>query len=198
MLGGPNCETIMGQTIHRTFPWVDYVVSGEADDIISPFFQDILRFSRDIPSTQLLRGVFSPGHRESGQYPEAADWRAVKPSLDNLPVPDYDDYFRMLDKLPEIREYILPSLPFESSRGCWWAQKNPCRFCSINGMARVFRSKPYQQVLADLNALQQRYQIDRFLATDSILDLKYFRNLLPTLKEAGQSPTIFSTKRPPY
>ena len=191
VLGGPNCETIMGHTLHQTFPWVDYVVSGEADDIISPFFRDIVRCGQDIPREQLPAGVFGPCHRETGQYPEPSTWRATKPTLADLPVPDYDDYFQTLDNLPEIKPYLLLSIPFESSRGCWWAQKKPCSFCSVSGMARVFRSKPYEQVLRELDSLQQRYHINRFLATDSILDLNYFSDLLPAIRELGSPYHLF-------
>ena len=35
MLGGANCETVMGEATHRCFPWVDYVVSGEADGVVT-------------------------------------------------------------------------------------------------------------------------------------------------------------------
>ena len=191
ILGGPNCETIMGHTLHRSFPWVDYVVSGEADDLIGPFFKDILRYGQDIPREQLPVGVFAPCHRETGRYPRPSRWRAAKPTLEDLPMPDYDDYFRTLDNLPEIKPYLLLSIPFESSRGCWWAQKKPCSFCSVNGTTRVFRSKPYKQVLRELDFLHQRYHINRFLATDSILDLNYFNDLLPAIREQGSPYHLF-------
>jgi magnesium-protoporphyrin IX monomethyl ester (oxidative) cyclase len=31
LLGGANCEASMGQAAKRNFPWIDFVVSGEAD-----------------------------------------------------------------------------------------------------------------------------------------------------------------------
>src|SRR5215471_9683657 len=31
VFGGANCEDVMGVTLHRTFPFVDYVCAGEAD-----------------------------------------------------------------------------------------------------------------------------------------------------------------------
>jgi hypothetical protein len=34
MMSGENCETQMGRATHRAFPWGDYVVSGEADQLI--------------------------------------------------------------------------------------------------------------------------------------------------------------------
>ena len=29
--GGANCETVMGEELHRQYPFIDFVVSGEAD-----------------------------------------------------------------------------------------------------------------------------------------------------------------------
>ena len=191
VLGGPNCETVMGQAIHRHYPWVDYVISGEADDIISPLFADLSRHSRHLTREQLPAGVFAPCHRDAGGYPDAKSWRASKPVLKNSPPPDYDDFFRTLSELPAVNEFLRPSLPFESSRGCWWAQKKPCAFCCVNGMSREFRSRPHEEVLNELETLRQRYRIDRFLATDSILDLRYFQNLLPALKEKGKPYHLF-------
>src|SRR5262249_13110984 len=34
LIGGANCETVMGKTTHQSFPWVDVVVSGEADGLV--------------------------------------------------------------------------------------------------------------------------------------------------------------------
>src|SRR5215469_16331577 len=46
MLGGANCETVMGLTTHRCFHWVDYVVSGEADGLIADLCKLTLRRGR--------------------------------------------------------------------------------------------------------------------------------------------------------
>ncbi|MBF0561885.1 MAG: RiPP maturation radical SAM protein 1, partial [Alphaproteobacteria bacterium] len=32
-MGGANCETEVGRALHTHFPWVDYVFSGECDDL---------------------------------------------------------------------------------------------------------------------------------------------------------------------
>src|SRR5207253_3689489 len=66
MLGGANCETVMGQTTHRCFPWVDFVVSGEADGLISELCRLALDGRRDADPSELPRGVLGPGHRQGG------------------------------------------------------------------------------------------------------------------------------------
>jgi len=47
-IGGTNCESAMGMATRRAFPWVDFVVSGEADEIIVPFVRDVLANGRDV------------------------------------------------------------------------------------------------------------------------------------------------------
>ena len=49
MMGGANCEGVMGLTLHQSFPWVDFVVSGEADRLIVPLCRRILDEGCDIP-----------------------------------------------------------------------------------------------------------------------------------------------------
>jgi hypothetical protein len=33
VMGGANCESEMGLATHREFPWIDYVISGEGDNV---------------------------------------------------------------------------------------------------------------------------------------------------------------------
>ena len=63
----------MGQTTHRNSPWVDYLVAGDADELIVSLFQSILAQGRAIAPDQAARGVLVPDHREAG-YPPPAQW----------------------------------------------------------------------------------------------------------------------------
>ena len=38
ILGGANCDGVMGEALHRSFPWIDVVVRGEAE----PVFGDLV------------------------------------------------------------------------------------------------------------------------------------------------------------
>ena len=67
MLGGANCETVMGEATHRCFPWVDYVVSGEADGLVTELCRLALTRGRDVAATELPRGVLGPAHRQTQQ-----------------------------------------------------------------------------------------------------------------------------------
>ncbi len=179
LLGGPNCEEMMGYATHQSFDWVDYVVSGEADELLPALCRDLLQRGRDIPQGELPGGVFGPELRKDGASRPRLE-RVVVHNLDAVPVPLYDDYFEALNA-SSLAPNIKPGIIFETARGCWWGQKNQCTFCGLCGDAYVYRSKSPQRVLDELNTLRENYQNTKFLAADCILDYKYFETVLPML-----------------
>lgn len=188
MLGGANCEGVMGRATHRAFPWVDYVVSGDADGLIADLCRLVLAAGREVPAAELPAGVFGPVHRSApsaaGMDPQNAP-RAVARDLDSLPVPDFGDYFRTLDG-SSIAGAIRPALPLETSRGCWWGAVRHCTFCGLNGTSMGYRSKSPDRVLAEIRALEERYGIASFEAVDNILDMAFFKTVLPRLAEEAE------------
>ena len=189
LLGGANCEAAMGLATHRCFPWVDYVVSGEADDLICDLVGGILERGLDLDPASQPEGVITPGHRDSGYPPlQGGGPRAMTADLGHLPPPDYDDYFAELKRVPKLAAALSPGLLVESSRGCWWGR---CRFCSLDGRKCGFRSKPPQKMLDELESLEQKHGVDRFLFTDSLMDREYFDQLLPLLAQRPQPYRLF-------
>lgn len=194
MLGGANCETVMGKTTHERFPWVDLVVSGEADSIIAPLCHRILSSGADLPTTELPAHVFAPVHRRSG-YPhvETGDGlpRGTTASLAALPPPNYDDYFfREIDEFL-YREHLRPGIPYESSRGCWWGERSHCTFCGLNGGGMGFRSKGPAQVIEEIDGLVDRYGSRRIETVDNIIDMTYFDSVLPHFAASERKLTMF-------
>jgi ribosomal peptide maturation radical SAM protein 1 len=184
VMGGANCEGVMGQALLGKFPWLDYVVSGEADNLVAPFFEALLqqgRKLREVPYGVLSRGA----PRLAG--PVA---RATISNLDEVPMPDFDDYFLTLDRLG-LRSLVEPSLAVETSRGCWWGQKHHCTFCGLNGHGMGFRSKSPELALEQFHTLSERYDCRQFMMTDNILDMSYFKTVLPQLAESSRRYQIF-------
>jgi ribosomal peptide maturation radical SAM protein 1 len=183
MMGGANCETEMGRVTHRAFPWVDYIVSGEADELIVPLCRAAIDEGRNIAADDLPTGVFGPIHREVG-YPTAKGGdgvpRAIVDSLAGAPTPNYDDYFETLQET-SFKDDLLPAISFESSRGCWWGERSHCTFCGLNGLSMGFRGKAADVVMNDIEKLHARYGATSFHAVDSIIDMHYFDTLLPEL-----------------
>jgi len=193
MMGGSNCETVMGKTTHECFPWVDFAVSGEADELISPLCRQILDNGTEIPAADLPEGVYGPVHRKTA-YPTITGGdgypRAVVDSIDGLPFPDYDDFFEEL-RTNIYRGSIISTLPIETSRGCWWGERSHCTFCGLNGSGMNYRSKSPESVIAEIEHLSDKHNITRFEAVDNILDMKYFETVLPYLEKSEKTFNVF-------
>ncbi|MBT3399551.1 MAG: RiPP maturation radical SAM protein 1 [Rhodospirillaceae bacterium] len=184
MMGGANCETVMGRATHQRYPWVDYVVSGEADALISTLCTGILDRGRDLPAKDMPFGVLGPVHRSEG-YPTVAAGdgvpRAVSADMAKIPLPDYDDYFQALSQSLN-RDIIHPGLPVETARGCWWGERQHCTFCGLNGGSMKFRAKPVDVVLSDFAQLAEKHGFARFEAVDNIMAADFLDTLVPALE----------------
>jgi ribosomal peptide maturation radical SAM protein 1 len=184
VMGGANCEGVMGEALLSKFPWLDFVVSGEADELAPPFFSDLLQHGRGL--RRVPHGVLSrSAPRLSGSVP-----RATVSSLDQSPTPDFDDFFETLDRLG-LRSVVETSLAVETSRGCWWGQKHHCTFCGLNGHGMGFRSKSPERALEQFHTLSERYDCRQFMMTDNILDMSYLKMVLPALAEDSRRYDIF-------
>ncbi len=182
VLGGANCEGEMGLAIHRLFPFVDYVCSGEGDLV----FPRLARHVLEGQTPGELPGIIS---RAAGRTVGSAASVPVM-DLDSLPVPDYSDFIAQRSILGA---EAIPDwhLPLETARGCWWGEKSHCTFCGLNGATLRFRAKSAERALAELAALVEQYQPPRVAAVDNILDLGYFRDVLPRLAEMQLGVELF-------
>jgi ribosomal peptide maturation radical SAM protein 1 len=178
VFGGANWEGEMGEELHRQFPFVDVVCSGEADDSFP-------RLIAGAPLRQTRGIVF----RERGRTVSTGPAPLVR-DLDTLPVPDYDDYFAALEASPA-GAAVTPILLLETSRGCWWGAKHHCTFCGLNGGAMTFRSKTADRALDEIRRLCESYGSRMLSVVDNILDMRYFKTLLPLLAEEELELNLF-------
>ncbi len=180
VLGGASCEDVMGESVLRLFPAVDYVCPGEGETALLNLAQHL--DDAGSPETQI------PGMLSSAQ-PKArkpARWQ----DLDALPTPRYEDWFRQIEqaRLPLSGGDI--EIPIETSRGCWYGAQQHCTFCGLNGDSLFFRSKSPERVIHDIESALQ-YGVNNVNAVDNILDFHYFRTLLPALAERKLPAKIF-------
>lgn len=191
MMGGANCETVMGRATHRQFEWVDFVVSGEADGLIVPLCENILKDGRELSPEQMPFGVLGPRHREHG-YPTTPNGdgipRATTGDINNVPLPLYNDYFAALSNTIN-RNRILPGLSIETARGCWWGERQHCLFCGLNGGSMEFRAKSADAVIEDMETLKARHGFARFEAVDNIMASSFLDTLVPAIK--GRDYNVF-------
>ena len=191
VFGGAACEGQMGIELLRQFPPIDYVFLGEAD-LTFPRVMEQICGGRPVDLPAGVAGRDSVRQSKTAQalpaYPNPAP--AVNPAgsmvreLDELPYPDFDDYFDRLAR-SSLRAEIQPLLFFETSRGCWWGEKHHCVFCGLNGGRLAFRSKGARRAVDELRYLVDRHQVHRACSSDNVLDPHYCDTFLPMLKEAG-------------
>jgi ribosomal peptide maturation radical SAM protein 1 len=175
LVGGSGSFGPMGAALLRSFDVFDVSVTGDVAGSVIP----LLRRLRDGGSLYDIPGIAfrCPDGRVRGNPGARPD------ALDDLPMPDYDDY---------VDQYRRAGLngdlwfPFESSRGCWWGERSVCSFCGLNGENVTYRRKSPAQVGAELEWLHARYGADKFCATDNILPADADKDLLPELARLRQ------------
>jgi ribosomal peptide maturation radical SAM protein 1 len=189
--GGANCEGAMGQQLIRSFPWIDYVCTREGDIAFPALVNQLLRGDEghQIPGVPGDRRRQIPGilSRENCNVLTTPD---LVRNLDDLPTPDYRDYFERLRASEGVLQ-VKPELLIETSRGCWWGAKHHCTFCGLNGDTMHFRSKSAKRAFAELRTLVQEYGVFKVDCVDNILDLKYLDTLFPMLAEAALGVELF-------
>jgi len=189
VVGGSACSGGMGESLLDTFPEIDYVVQGEGERPLSALAGSLLN-----PGTpgQPLPGVVSRSNREGDRW-QVSD-------LDELPIPDYIDYFQSLGRLDPDRRF-LPKIPAEISRGCWWRKRmgqkgtSGCAFCNLNLQWRGYRSKSPRRIAVELDVLADRYQILSISFMDNLLPPRGLERIFEQIRHLGREFRLFSEIR---
>ncbi|MEM8931357.1 MAG: RiPP maturation radical SAM C-methyltransferase [Acidobacteriota bacterium] len=192
-LGGANFQSGMGRPYIEHYDFIDFVATAEADDTFGELCAslDAVHAGRaehvDVPPGFLYRD--GDAVRESSG---AAPFR----KLDDVPTPDYDDYFRIAAKVDRggpstPGEPSQPWIMLEASRGCWWGQKAHCVFCGLNGATMEFRRKDWRRVATEVEELRHRYGDHPLQFADNILGMSYFDDLLPHWAATDPRPAKF-------
>ncbi|MDH3394448.1 MAG: hypothetical protein OEL66_10610, partial [Desulfobulbaceae bacterium] len=120
VFGGSSCAPRVARSLLSTFQEIDYAIIGEGEKPLLDLCRHLAE-NAPIPPQALTAGnAINLPLAGSNQYSQIQ-------SLDTLPVPDYDDYFRDIQHLFAAEPFI-PELPMEFSRGCWWGK---CAFCNL-------------------------------------------------------------------
>jgi ribosomal peptide maturation radical SAM protein 1 len=185
VFGGANFDGEMGLELVRAVQCIDAAVIGEGDTA----FPRLLCALASGAEPGAIPGVA----RRVGEHVAYRAAEAPLERLDDLPVPDYAEYFDRAERFG-----VLPAvghrqvwIPFESARGCWWGEQHHCTFCGLNGSTMRFRSKSPERVLTELAQQARQYRSFRFQAVDNILDMSYLKALLPAITASGADYEIF-------
>jgi hypothetical protein len=141
VIGGPQAS-VVGESTLKAFPFVDFVLRGEAEESLPLFLQELMGSRRfeTVPGL-VYRSVWGVQRN-----PDAS----IIMDLDALPLPAY----HLTQELRGARSASL-----ELGRGCPFA----CTFCSTNDFfRRRYRLRSPQRVLEDMHAIRAEYGITDF------------------------------------
>lgn len=158
VFGGSSCAPGLAGAMLEVFPQIDYIVAGEGETPLS----NLCRFldgRADSPGS----GVFRRSGASSGQAAPFRTGCCEIPNVDQLPLPNFDDYFA---ELRSSALNVIPGLPVEFSRGCWW---NRCAFCNLNLQWGGYRFKSSERMLREVEYLGSRHRCLDFYFTDNCL-----------------------------
>lgn len=169
LLGGNSCTGEHGQALADYAGQVDYLFSGEADDIIVP----VLRLLADGAAPEVINKAY-PSVLIAG----SETCSHARADLEANVLPDFSDYFDEVKKMG-FDQQIKSCLLIEGSRGCWWGQQKRCSFCGIHTSEETlaYRQKSPEKIVAELRRQAELYQIKAFVFTDCILSWQHINEL---------------------
>lgn len=170
LLGGPAVTGLVGQSLLKEYPFIDFVVNGEGERPLISIIDSLEAENKNLTS---IKGIISADSISANLHEtaELAD-------LNEIPTPNFDQYFKGLEKHTSSKELMQDiEIPIEGSRGCWWdrSRKDPklsCQFCNLNLQWQGYREKSVQKQINELDFLSQKYNTSRFLFVDNILRFK--------------------------
>jgi ribosomal peptide maturation radical SAM protein 1 len=176
LAGGPAMAGQMGKEFARSCKAFDCVVAGECDLQIASIVRDVI----------------------AGQFSKATGTTFIAidpiPDMDELPYPQFSDFFCSLAVTSEETKAFTAahlSLPFESSRGCWWGQKNHCSFCGLNAEGMAFREKSSARLIDEISLLASECGCNKLQSVDNIMPRSFFGGTLEEIARSSAAYEIF-------
>ena len=195
VVGGSACAGELGRSLLELFPEIDYVISGEGELPLVHLIE-WLTHPGGKSKPALIPGLFG---RDDSSEPKTEVVSQIS-DLNQLPIPDYEDYFAHLKSLDPEKVFI-PKLPMEISRGCWWggsAAGRPhrgCAFCNLNLQWQGYRGKSFNKVVSELDAMTEKYQTLSVSFMDNLLPQKDLERLFQGVARLGKDLRLFAEIR---
>lgn len=148
VLGGPQTSGTARQTM-EAMPFVDYISTGEGENLVVPLFRSLLRAEGEISQ---VPGVY---YRKDG---EILCNQEVPPLCDLETLPRWDDRLLLPQTDPDLQEdYYF--MPIDAGRGCPYS----CTFCCTSYFwRRTYRLKSPERIISDIRYYYETYGIHSF------------------------------------
>lgn len=195
-VGGSTFSGSTSSDFFDLFPNIDLVVNGEGE---LPFSQlvDCLKVFADLTEIPPIPGIITAKQVKAIEAP--LRFQQMK-SLQDLPSPDFEDYFELLKSLAP-RHMFFPTLPVETSRGCWWrrlssaGKSSGCAFCNLNLQWKGYRTKDPGQVAKEIDCQTTKYQTLAVSIVDNVLPKKASKEIFHKLIGLNKDLRMFSEIR---
>ncbi|MBW2591287.1 MAG: RiPP maturation radical SAM C-methyltransferase, partial [Deltaproteobacteria bacterium] len=191
VVGGSMFTGGSAKNLLKVFSEIDFVIIGEGELPLSQLVQNL----KDSPKTvdkQLIPGIVMAKEMNI----ENRFGFSQLDDLEDIPVPDYDDYFNLLKSFKPDKAFF-PTLPAEISRGCWWQKSTTggkhsgCAFCNLNLQWEGYRSKNAEQVAAEIDHLTSRYRSLSVAFMDNLVPVKTSREIFDKLSKLEKDFHLF-------
>lgn len=169
VLGGAEVPGRVGASVLECFPTIDAIVSGEGERPLQAMCEIVQAAP---PSEWRAKLASIPGVRVRGASNTSAPAHGDElASLDELPLPDYGEYFSQRGPELDSRPFRIP---VETSRGCWWDRsaldpRKSCSFCNLNATWSRYRQQGSVRAARAFKTLARAHRSTRFMMVDNIL-----------------------------
>jgi ribosomal peptide maturation radical SAM protein 1 len=194
--GGSAFSAGSAHDLLDVFSEVDAVVIGEGELPLSRLIGHMNQFP-DLSEMPPVQAIFTRKQAEPSKSSQSF-WQVE--ALSSLPLPDYDDYFKLLDSFSP-QKFFFPTLPVETSRGCWW-KKNAdgtkatgCAFCNLNLQWSGYRFKEPSQAAAEIDCLTTKHRTLSLAFVDNVLPKNRSGEIFGRLGKSKKDLRIFSETR---
>lgn len=156
--GGSALEDAMGPAFLQTFPEFDYVLSGEAEHS----WPDLCRLLSNYSPVNNIPGLVLRTEDGVEEFPPRVGSDFVY--CRHAPV----DWSQFLEQ-KRMSEWVddPTHLFVEGSRGCWWADKHRCLFCST-AQRNGFRARSIDQIMEHVESTISQAPDSNIVFTDCI------------------------------
>jgi len=195
VLGGSSLAGKTGTDLLRAFPEIDFVVNGEGEVPLVRLITSLKNHS-GLSSEEAIPGITTRSDVDDGNLPRCIQVT----SMDDLPYPDYGDYFEQLNRLPDGLTFF-PTLPVEISRGCFWQRpaagttEKGCSFCNLNMQWAGYRAKTADRIAREIDATTSRYRALSVAFTDNLLPVHGGREIFTRIGSLKKDLRMFGEIR---
>ena len=192
VVGGSMFTGGSAKNLLKVFPEIDFVVIGEGELPLSQLVRNLKGSSKTVDNP-FIPGIVTAKEMNIKKW---VGFSQVE-DLEDIPVPDYDDYFSLLKSFKSDKTFF-PTLPAEISRGCWWkgasidgGKNSGCAFCNLNLQWKGYRSKNPDQVVAEIDYLTSKYRSLSVAFMDNLVPVKTSSEIFNKLSKLEKDFHLF-------